>query len=49
MLVGQDNIDYYEIYFSCNLDVIFINVGEMIIYIIVVLGCEEEIRLWFSD
>lgn len=47
--VGQDNIDYYEIYPSCNLDVTSTNVGEMITYTIVVSGCEEETRLWLSD
>lgn len=30
--VGQDNIDYYEIYHSCNLDVTSTNVGEIITY-----------------
>lgn len=47
--VGPDNIDYYEIYPSCNLDVTSTNVGEMITYTIVVSGCEEETRLWLSD
>lgn len=32
--VGQDNIDYYEIYPSCNLDVISTTVGEITTYII---------------
>lgn len=30
--VGQDNIDYYEIYPSCNLDVTSTNVGEIILW-----------------
>lgn len=42
--VGQDNIDYYEIYPSCNLRVT--NVGEIITYVIVVSLCEEETKLW---
>lgn len=46
---GQDSIDYYQIYPSCNLDVTSTNVGEIITYTIVVSGCEEDTKLWLSD
>lgn len=31
---GVDQFGYYELYFSCNVNINFIDVGELIIYII---------------
>lgn len=40
---GVDQFGYYELYFSCNVNINFIDVGELIIYIIYVIECQERI------